>query len=223
MKNKGFTLIEVIAVVAILGTIMILGISSYLAYYDSLKEKNLENSLKIVYDSAIDYYNNTYKTTFLISELLDNGYLKPNKKDTIMINDEDYRCYAININNISETINGKNYTKAKAVIGDNYYDSETKMCNTTNFTNEKFSIAPTPNDLNSILITFPINTEVTVVSNLGHYGHYKNDNKASEVITFPFTTDYVGQIIFTATFTEKINDSKSNTITKTIKIDNKGE
>ena len=139
MKNRGFTLVEVIAVIAILGTIMILGTSSYLAYYDSLKEKNKENSLEIVYESAIEYYHNTYKTTFLISDLLDNGYLKANKNNTMMINDEDYRCYAININNTNEIINNKNYTKIEAVLGENYYDENTKECNLTNFNSEKFS------------------------------------------------------------------------------------
>lgn len=223
MKNKGFTLVEVIVVIAILGTIMIIGTSSYIAYYDSLKEKNLENNLEIVYSSAIDYYNNTYKTSFLISDLLKNGYLKANKNDTLIIDDEDYKCYAININNVSETINGKEYTKVKAVLGKNYYNNETKSCDTTDFTNEKYSISPNPNNINSIIITLPQNTQVTLISNLGHYAHFTNDDKESDEINYEFNTEYVGPIIFTATFTEKINDSKSNTIIKSIKIDNKGE
>ena len=69
MKNKGFTLVEVIAVIAILGTIMILGTSSYLAYYDSLKEKNKENSLEIVYESAIEYYHNNITGTLILLKL----------------------------------------------------------------------------------------------------------------------------------------------------------
>ena len=225
MKNKGFTLVEVIAVIAILGTIMILGTSSYLSYYDSLKEKNKENSLEIVYESAIEYYNNTYKTTFLISDLLDNGYLKANKNNTMMINDEDYRCYAININNTNEIINNKNYTKVEAVLGENYYDESTKECNLTNYNSEKFSLAFSNNTNNKIVIEliFPANTSVTLINNLGYYAHYNSTTEESNKKSIDYESDYKGPIIFTATFVEKLSDTKTSTITKTIKIDNKGD
>lgn len=224
MKNKGFTLVEVIAVIAILGTIMILGTSSYLAYYDSLKEKNKENSLEIVYESAIEYYHNTYKTTFLISDLLDNGYLKANKNNTMMINDEDYRCYAININNTNEIINNKNYTKIEAVLGENYYDENTKECNLTNFNSEKFNLTYTDSNNKIVIeVNFPANTSATIINNLGYYAHYVSTSDESNKKSIDYESDYKGPIIFTATFVEKLSDTKTNTIIKTIKIDNKGD
>lgn len=224
MKNKGFTLVEVIAVIAILGTIMILGTSSYLAYYDSLKEKNKENSLEIVYESAIEYYHNTYKTTFLISDLLDNGYLKANKNNTMMINDEDYRCYAININNTNEIINNKNYTKIEAVLGENYYDENTKECNLTNFNSEKFSLTYTDSNNKIVIeVNFPANTSATIINNLGYYAHFDSTSDESNKKSIDYESDYKGSIIFTATFIEKLSDTKTNTIIKTIKIDNKGD
>ncbi len=55
MKNKGFTLVEVIAVIAILGILVTFAAPNVFKYIDSSKESTKQQSLKDTEDAAISY------------------------------------------------------------------------------------------------------------------------------------------------------------------------
>ncbi len=60
--NKGFTLIELIIVIGIIGIISAIGIPQYLGYADSSKTTVVKNGLRAIYMQQMDYYrtNNEY-------------------------------------------------------------------------------------------------------------------------------------------------------------------
>ena len=93
MNNKGFTLVEVIAVVAILGVVMTIGVYSVVNYLSAGKEKSLDIFKENIKSGMINYYNeckymstsacdenlivgNTLKTT--IGDLATSGFLDSN-------------------------------------------------------------------------------------------------------------------------------------------------
>lgn len=63
--NKGFTLIELMIVVTIIGIISAIGIPQYLGYVDSSKLSVVKNGLRLIYMQQKDYYriNNAYYKT----------------------------------------------------------------------------------------------------------------------------------------------------------------
>ncbi len=59
-NNNGFTLVEVLAVVVVLGIIMIVALPTYSNIYNSIKLTTYLNNVKTVKSAALDYGNNTY-------------------------------------------------------------------------------------------------------------------------------------------------------------------
>ena len=214
MNTKGFTLIELIAVIALLGLITTIGVTTYISYYDVIKEKNINNNFELIKSSAIDYYNDTLKTTFMIDDLLTAGYLKPNQNNSYYIDDEDYRCYAVNINVKNDTINHKKFSKITAVLGKKYVNDKNE-CDKLKL--EKNEIKMTYQN-GVINITIPANSTLTLISNLGHFQSYVNNQQISQEYNYNLSTQYEGNIIISAT----IVDSEKNVFTKSIRIE-KGE
>lgn len=64
-NNNGFTLIELMIVVAILGVISAIGIPQYMGYSDNSKITVVKNGLRAVFMQQQDYYrtNNAYYST----------------------------------------------------------------------------------------------------------------------------------------------------------------
>ncbi|MBQ7240335.1 MAG: type II secretion system protein [Bacilli bacterium] len=58
--NNGFTLVEILAVIVVLGIIMIVALPTYSNIYNSIKLTTYLNNVKTVKSAALDYGNNTY-------------------------------------------------------------------------------------------------------------------------------------------------------------------
>lgn len=65
MSNRGFTLIELVIVVAILGIVAAIGIPQYIGYVSSSRAATAKNNLRSIYLQQQDYYqkNNAYYST----------------------------------------------------------------------------------------------------------------------------------------------------------------
>ena len=85
--NKGFTLIEVLASVIIIGLILVITIPSYMYVYNTVKDTNYRNKVNVIKQRAVDY-GETVKDEIqalsrknkcqdvLISDLIKKGYIK---------------------------------------------------------------------------------------------------------------------------------------------------
>lgn len=59
-KNKGFTLVEILAVIVVLGLIMIVALPTYSSIYNSVKLSTYLNTVKTIRSAALDYGSNSY-------------------------------------------------------------------------------------------------------------------------------------------------------------------
>ena len=106
IKNKkGFTLIEILAVIAILATIVIIGLVSYNGVEKSMNEKSLSNLESLITQKAINYAFDTSITIFTLQTLIDNGYIDSEEDGNIYnpVNKEIINCQKIEL----EYVNGK--------------------------------------------------------------------------------------------------------------------
>lgn len=102
MKNKGFTLAELIAVISVLGIICILVVPKINNIIKKQYQEVYENQLKILIDSAKKYVANNandldYESSFLLTvdELYNEGYLNKNDVINPMTNEKITSCVAI--------------------------------------------------------------------------------------------------------------------------------
>ena len=63
--NSGFTLLELVIVVAIIGIISAIGLPQYVGYTESTNDKVIENNLRSIFLKQQEYYreNNNYYST----------------------------------------------------------------------------------------------------------------------------------------------------------------
>ena len=59
-NNKGFTLVEILAVIVILGIIMVVALPTYSNIYNSIRLTTYLNNVKTIKSAALDYGNNSY-------------------------------------------------------------------------------------------------------------------------------------------------------------------
>jgi prepilin-type N-terminal cleavage/methylation domain-containing protein len=72
--KKGFTLVELIATIVILGIVMALIINSMTKYTQSLNERQRESTIKKIETAASKYAFDTNKEMVFVQELVDTGY-----------------------------------------------------------------------------------------------------------------------------------------------------
>ena len=89
LNNKGFTLIEILAVVLIMGIIMSTAIAAYSRYIDSSRQKGFYTLAKSASEAAAEYSMEQLGVTEVdFSELVENNYLE-NDYDP---RDKSHRC-----------------------------------------------------------------------------------------------------------------------------------
>ena len=83
MKNKGFTLVEVIMVVVILGIIIGIAVPSYIAISNNIKTKNYEQKIDNIKAKALEYASdyNVENITIPVKVLIEEGYLAEENPD----------------------------------------------------------------------------------------------------------------------------------------------
>ena len=120
-NNKGFTLVEMLATVVILGLIMIVALPLYSSVYNSVKSTTYLNTIKTIKVAALDYGSNTYikdsiknmsyKTdstkydwckTVNISDLIKAGYIKSDNDYLDQITDL-YTGESVGFNSLQST------------------------------------------------------------------------------------------------------------------------
>ena len=82
-KNKGFTLVEVIMVVVILGIIIGIAVPSYIAVSNNIRSKNYDQKMDNIKAKALEYArdNNVESITIPVKVLIEEGYLAEENPD----------------------------------------------------------------------------------------------------------------------------------------------
>lgn len=106
MNKKGFTLIEVLATVAILSMLFAIGIPTFILISNHVKEKNYENKRNYALMKAEVWAGDTGRTVTNISHLIEEGYLDADNENGDYrnpVNNESMLCDTIRI----ETVNNQ--------------------------------------------------------------------------------------------------------------------
>ncbi len=82
-KNKGFTLVEVIMVLVILGIIIGIAVPSYIAVSNNIRSKNYDQKMDNIKAKALEYAmdNNVESITIPVKALIEEGYLAEENPD----------------------------------------------------------------------------------------------------------------------------------------------
>ena len=124
-KHRGFTLIELMAVIVVLAIIIAIAIPSYSKIKFSIEEKNNQNKQEMIKIAAQKFAEDTNITAVYVKELVDNGYLEADEDGTIYgLNSKhekiNINCYVV----LSERKNGVFYSE----ILEKDYKNENGLC-----------------------------------------------------------------------------------------------
>ena len=98
--KKGFTLVELIATIVIIGIIATIAVSTYGNISTRMKEQALENKISRIETAAENYANDTGYLATNVQELMEKGYIPADLNDGTVENPVDkskMNCHIISI------------------------------------------------------------------------------------------------------------------------------
>ena len=82
MKNrKGFTLVELMAVIVILAVIIAIAVPTFGNVQKSIEKKNYENQISLIETAAAKYFEDNNITSMYVDDLIKSGYLEADDKN----------------------------------------------------------------------------------------------------------------------------------------------
>ena len=96
-KKKGFTLVELIAVVVVLSLVVALSSAIFISVRKNILKKDYDNLVTYLEAKAQEYANKTNITTISVEDLIKEGVIKPDDQSDIYNpqNNESMNCYII--------------------------------------------------------------------------------------------------------------------------------
>lgn len=133
MNKKGFTIVELIATIAILALLLLIGVSSSNIISNRIKERQRINLITKIEIAASRYATDYEVTVILLEDLIKFGYITSEKDGNIYdpVNNEILNCYRIDIEK------EKNYNRAK-FTNENY--NEDGRCNSESLNNDNLEL-----------------------------------------------------------------------------------
>ena len=140
MKNKkGFTLVELLSVIVLLGIIITIGLFSISSIRKAILDRQYKNLKTEIELAAEKYYQDTENTFFYVQTLIDEGYIKTDNSSLNIYSPIDsniMNCYTINIVDGKATLDDKNKNEeCNAEIAGNY---EIKIVRENDKTSDKW-------------------------------------------------------------------------------------
>ena len=140
MKNKkGFTLVELLSVIVLLGIIITIGLFSISSIRKTILDRQYKNLKTEIELAAEKYYQDTENTFFYVQTLIDEGYIKTDNSSLNIYSPIDsniMNCYMINVVDGKATLDDKNKNEeCNAEITGNY---ELKIVRENDKTSDKW-------------------------------------------------------------------------------------
>ena len=167
MKNKkGFTLMELLSVIVLLGIIITIGLFSISSIRKAILDRQYKNLKTEIELAAEKYYQDTENTFFYVQTLIDEGYIKTDNSSLNIYSPIDsniMNCYTINVVDEKATLDDiiKN-KECNAQIAGNY---ELKIVRENNKSSDKW---------------YKESEELSAV---------KSDNSVDDSLIYTWTTD----------------------------------
>ena len=97
MKKRGFTLVEMLAVVAILAIVIGICIVVYTRVQQNILDSQLENTVSYIEAQAENYANDTNITVVSVEDLILDGYVEPDDETDIYnpVDNSSLNCYIV--------------------------------------------------------------------------------------------------------------------------------
>ena len=168
MKNKkGFTLMELLSVIVLLGIIITIGLFSISSIRNAILDRQYKNLKTEIELAAEKYYQDTENTFFYVQTLIDEGYIKTDNSSLNIYSPIDsniMNCYMINVVDGKATLDDKKKNEeCNAEIAGNY---ELKIIRENDKTSDKW---------------YKESEELSAV--------IKSDNSVDDSLIYTWTTD----------------------------------
>src|SRR5258708_29693181 len=94
MRRRGFTLLELLVVLAIVATLLTLSLPRYAQSVDVARERVLAENLRITRDALDKFYADTGRYPESLDELVERRYLRALPMDPVLEQDKAWRIVA---------------------------------------------------------------------------------------------------------------------------------
>lgn len=137
MNSKGFTLVELLLTIAILGLVIAIAVPSYVGISNAIRQSQRNNIIEKIEIAASKYAFDTGETIIFVDKLVTEGYIDSDDEEGTIddpVNNERMNCYIIEMEKVSD------YYNAKFIDGKNYDDNGVCDLNKLQETSENVSI-----------------------------------------------------------------------------------
>ncbi len=108
--NKGFTLLELLASIVILSTIILIAVPTINNVADTIERNHYKNMVKNIEVAASKYAFDTKEEVVYVDTLIKEGYLTSDREDDLILNPENeevMNCYIVSMNKVSDYYEAK--------------------------------------------------------------------------------------------------------------------
>ena len=234
MRRKGFTLVELLAVISIMAVLALIAVPTYITVSNNVKQKAYETKISFAKDKAINYASDKNEFLFDIKTLIQDGYLEAdNELGQYLnpVNNDDMRCYIINVvynnNQYEANITENNECMTKEKLDENYSALEIVLYKDEGLVEEVNLTDDNWTRESPLYVSYKFRNdsykenEIKELIWSGEENLTCGSDNLSECLSYKVVTSYIKEITLNlqVTFQMKNGVTYTSTTKKTVKID----